>query len=232
MKISELFYSLQGEGFLAGVPSVFVRLAGCPLRCRWCDTAYAWQESSGVEQTTDDIVEAVGRWDTRHVVVTGGEPLLHEDGSLRAGLDEMLRAMKAAGKHITIETAGIAYVSSLPCDLMSISPKLGNAFGTAAMDTNEAKELVYSRRAVRELIEHYDYQLKFVVEGKGDLPEIEDLLMDVGDVPREKVLLMPQAKTRQELLEKSTEIAKLCEQNGFVLGQRLQVFLWEGRRGR
>lgn len=230
MKINELFYSLQGEGFLAGVPSVFVRLAGCPLRCRWCDTAYAWQESSGVDRTTEFIVESLNRWHARHVVVTGGEPLLNEDGSPRAGLDEMLQAMKAAGKHITIETAGIAYVSSLPCDLMSISPKLGNAFGTAAM--GEAEDLVYSRHAVRELIEHYDYQLKFVVEGKEDLPEIESLLMDVGGVPREKVLLMPQARTRQELLEKSVEIAKLCEQNGYVLGQRLQVFLWEGRRGR
>lgn len=230
MKISELFYSLQGEGFLAGVPSVFVRLAGCPLRCGWCDTAYAWRESSGVDRTTEFIVEAVKGWHTRHVVVTGGEPLLNEDRSPRAGLAGMLQAMKAAGKHITIETAGIAYVSSLPCDLMSISPKLGNAFGTAAMD--EAADLVYSRRALRQLIDHYDYQLKFVVEGKGDLPEIEDLLMDVGGVPREKVLLMPQAKTRQELLEKSVEIAKLCEQNGYVLGQRLQVFLWEGRRGR
>lgn len=230
MKINELFYSLQGEGFLAGVPSVFVRLAGCPLRCCWCDTAYAWRDTSGVDRTTEFIMDAVNRWDTRHVVVTGGEPLVNEDWSPRAGLGRMLKAMKAAGKHITIETAGIAYVPSLPCDLMSISPKLGNAFGNEAMD--QARDTVTSRNAVRQLIDHYDYQLKFVVEGEGDLPEIEEVLKDVGGVRREKVVLMPQAKTRQELLEKSVEIAKLCEQNGYVLGQRLQVFLWEGRRGR
>ena len=61
MRVNEIFYSLQGEGFLAGVPSVFVRLAGCPLRCRWCDTKYAWDETSGAHYTDGKIVEKVKR---------------------------------------------------------------------------------------------------------------------------------------------------------------------------
>ncbi len=106
MRISEIFYSLQGEGFLAGVPSVFVRLAGCPLRCRWCDTKYAWEETAGQDYSIAEIVEqAVGKWPCKFVVITGGEPMINPDLP-RIGSSEL----KAAGKHITIETAGIAFM--------------------------------------------------------------------------------------------------------------------------
>ncbi|MHC4744406.1 MAG: 7-carboxy-7-deazaguanine synthase QueE, partial [Planctomycetota bacterium] len=70
MIVNEIFYSLQGEGFLAGVPSVFIRTAGCPLRCRWCDTKYAWDASEGEEYSVDEIVDKVTHWRCRHVVIT------------------------------------------------------------------------------------------------------------------------------------------------------------------
>ena len=88
MKVSEIFYSLQGEGFLAGVPSVFVRLAGCPLRCRWCDTKYAWETTSGQESAVDDIIKTIERFPTEYVVVTGGEPMVRTD------LPELLQAVQ------------------------------------------------------------------------------------------------------------------------------------------
>ena len=76
MLISEIFFSLQGEGELAGVPSVFVRTSGCNLRCNWCDTPYASWNPEGTAMTVEEIVTAVGRFPARHAVLTGGEPMI------------------------------------------------------------------------------------------------------------------------------------------------------------
>ncbi|GAG87431.1 unnamed protein product, partial [marine sediment metagenome] len=113
MQVSEIFYSLQGEGFLAGVPSVFVRLAGCPLRCKWCDTKYAWDETAGMHYSIEKIVQTVQQTQSKFVVITGGEPMINID------LPQLAKSLKARGKHITIETAGIAFIPDLACDLMS-----------------------------------------------------------------------------------------------------------------
>src|SRR5215469_18951154 len=75
LNVSEIFYSIQGEGLLAGVPSVFVRLSGCNLRCTWCDTPYTSWEPQGAETTIESIVERVRGYSCAHVVVTGGEPM-------------------------------------------------------------------------------------------------------------------------------------------------------------
>src|SRR3981189_3684802 len=76
VKISELFYSVQGEGILSGVPSVFVRTTGCNLRCTWCDTAYTSWEPQGEEKLLSEIVDRVGQYGAEYVVVTGGEPMI------------------------------------------------------------------------------------------------------------------------------------------------------------
>ncbi|MBN1392047.1 MAG: 7-carboxy-7-deazaguanine synthase QueE [Sedimentisphaerales bacterium] len=213
MKIVEIFYSLQGEGFLAGVPSMFVRLAGCPLRCKWCDTKYAWDERSGKDYSIEDVCEEIQKWKSKYVVITGGEPMINRD------LPELVQKLKSLGKHITIETAGIAFVPSLACDLMSISPKLSNAESTP-----EATIL-------RKLIDNYKYQLKFVVESEGDLAEIHQTIKNIGNVDCDKVMLMPQAATREELLGKSPMTAEMCRQTGFAFCQRLHVLLWDNKRG-
>ncbi|MCK4629190.1 MAG: 7-carboxy-7-deazaguanine synthase QueE, partial [Sedimentisphaerales bacterium] len=110
MRVNDFFYSLQGEGFLAGVPSVFVRLAGCPLRCRWCDTKYAWDQTAGRDHSIEKIIQTVQQWPSKFVVITGGEPMINPD------LPQLVQKLKASGKHITIETAGIAFIPALPCD--------------------------------------------------------------------------------------------------------------------
>lgn len=225
MKVSELFYSLQGEGFLAGVPSVFVRLAGCPLRCRWCDTKYAWAEEAGRQFSVDEIIEQVQRWTCRHVVVTGGEPMSHSD------LPQLVRQLKTAGKHVTIETAGIAYVPNLPCDLMSISPKLSNSMPDDAKLAAMHEDSRFNLTILKQLIDHYNYQLKFVVDSETDLHEIEDTIRKLGNVDRGKVMLMPQAATRDDLLTKSPMVAEICKQAGFTFCQRLHVVLWDNQRG-
>src|ERR1700685_1531846 len=99
MLISEIFHSLQGEGELTGVPSVFVRTSGCNLRCNWGDTMYASWEPEGTEISVDQIVAQVLQHPALHCVLTGGEPMVAK--SIR----ELASALRAAGKHITIETA-------------------------------------------------------------------------------------------------------------------------------
>jgi 7-carboxy-7-deazaguanine synthase len=226
MVINEIFYSLQGEGFLAGVPSVFVRLAGCPLRCKWCDTKYAWDQRAGEDYTVADIVETAQQWHCKFIVITGGEPMINPD------LPELGEALKTAGKHITIETAGIAYIQDMPCDLMSISPKLSNS---AADDTKASASHKDSRldiAVLQELVGNYEYQLKFVVDSQDDLPEIQHTIGEIGGVNLEKVMLMPQTATRDELLAKSPIVAEMCKQSGFAFSQRLQVLLWNNQKGK
>jgi len=225
MKIIEIFYSLQGEGFLAGVPSVFVRLAGCPLRCRWCDTKYAWSKEAGRQNSTEQIIKAVQKWPCKYVVITGGEPMVDSD------LPQLVRELKAAGKHITIETAGIAYIPDMPCDLMSISPKLSNSVPDEAKLAAIHKNSKLDLAVLGALIDNYNYQLKFVVDSEADLPEIEETLKKLANADRGKIMLMPQASTREELLAKSPMVAELCKRTGYAFSQRLQVILWDNERG-
>src|SRR4030042_458129 len=121
IQISEIFYSIQGEGLLAGRPSVFIRLAGCPLRCNYCDTKYALDPKAGTKMSVDEIMEKTMKHSPKYAVITGGEPMFSPHISL---LCEKLKEQKA---HITIETAGIKFVPEIACDLMSISTKISNA---------------------------------------------------------------------------------------------------------
>ncbi|MHC4476564.1 MAG: 7-carboxy-7-deazaguanine synthase QueE [Planctomycetota bacterium] len=222
--MSEIFYSLQGEGTLAGVPSVFVRLAGCPLRCRWCDTKYAWDQSAAIHYSIERIVHAVGNWPCKFVVITGGEPMVDSD------LPTLAERLKAEQKHITIETSGIAFVPDMKCDLMSISPKLSNSTpqDPKLAVVHEASRLDIA--VIAELIDNYKYQLKFVVDSPPDLQEIRQTIEEIGRVDLENVILMPQAQTRDELLAKSPMVAEMCKQTGFSFGQRLHVMLWNNER--
>lgn len=226
MRVSEIFYSIQGEGFLAGVPSVFIRLAGCPLRCRWCDTKYAWEQSAGIIQSVSEVIQTVGQWQCDFAVITGGEPMINSD------VPQLVRALKAETKHVTIETAGIAYVPGMQPDLMSISPKLSNSTPAdpklAAIHDRSRLDFA----VLGALIEDYQYQLKFVVDSPGDLAEIQQTISELGKVDAKKVMLMPQATTREELLAKSPMVADMCKSTGYAFCQRLQLLLYDGQRAK
>ena len=231
MRVIEIFYSLQGEGILSGTPSVFIRLAGCPLRCRWCDTKYAWDFSAGGEYAPCDLVEAAKRYGCRHVVVTGGEPLVGPDRGARPGLAELTQRLGAEAMHVTIETAGGLFVPDLTCDLMSISPKLANSMPSEPALVASHERQRPNPDALAALIRTYSCQLKFVVEAAEDIGEIRRLLDGLPSVPPERILLMPQARTRDELLARAPGIAPLCRDTGFRFGHRLHVLLWSDRRG-
>ena len=234
LNVNEIFYSIQGEGFLAGVPSVFIRTAGCPLRCRWCDTKYAWGIEQGRHVPIEQIVAEVGKFDCRHIVITGGEPMIQEE------LADLSRQLKSAGKHITIETSGIIYVQSIKCDLMSISPKMSNSTPLTTHNSNQEdarlrnshEKLRLNTAVLRKLTAQFSCQLKFVVETEDDIPEIEEQLKQLPGIDRDRVLLMPQSRNRRELIDLSSVTADLCIKYGFVFGQRLQLLLWDNTKGR
>ena len=226
MIINEIFCSLQGEGGLAGVPSVFVRLAGCPLRCRWCDTKYAWPESAGTEYTTEEIIEKIESYSASYLVITGGESMTNPE------LPYLLKALDSKGRHITIETSGIKFVPDLPCDLMSISPKLSNSTPTEPDLLAQHEKQRFDLPALKKLINNYRYQLKFVVDGPQDLREVKECLANIENVNRDRVFLMPQAVRLDEYLVKSKMTAELCKQTGFRFSPRLQVLMWNNEKGR
>jgi 7-carboxy-7-deazaguanine synthase len=227
MVVNEIFHSIQGEGLLAGTPSVFIRLAGCPLQCKWCDTKYAWDANEGEELPVSEIVNRIVQWPSRYVVITGGEPMVNPQ------LPDLARVLKERNKHITIETAGIKFVAGLACDLMSVSPKLSNSgqkIKTAPLRPGSGLADPFS--SIRQLIRRYPYQLKFVVDSPDDLPEIQQAVEQIEGVSAEKVMLMPQAKKRDELIAKSPMVAQLCKEAGYVFCQRLHILLYDGMKGK
>jgi 7-carboxy-7-deazaguanine synthase len=222
MIVNEIFHSLQGEGRLAGVPAIFIRLAGCPLRCSWCDTAYAWDPKAGRQLSCEQIFGEICEYPTRYVVLTGGEPMVHED------ICDLSAAIRNAGYHVTIETVGIWFIDGLKADLMSLSPKLSNA---GHPDHKSPVELM-NIEALKKLMAEYDYQLKFVVNAPDDLNEIAEVLEKLDGVDLYKVYLMPQATETEDYLEKSRWLVKYCKQTGFSFSPRLQVMLWGSQKGK
>lgn len=231
MRISEIFHSIQGEGLLLGVPSVFVRTSGCNLRCRWCDTPYASWNPEGEEMGIEQILERVRAYDCRHVVLTGGEPMI------ASGIRELASILRVEGKHLTIETAATVPPEDIACDLASLSPKLANSTPDAdhAGLWRERHEKTRLQPAViREWLEHYPCQLKFVVSKVEDLPDIEELLNEVGSVPgftRDRVLLMPEGTDVEALRDRAPVLAEMCLEHGFRYAPRLQIELFGNTRG-
>ena len=226
MKIAEIFHSIQGEGMLVGVPSVFVRTSGCNLRCVWCDTPYTSWAPEGAEMTVDQIAACVAEYPARHVVVTGGEPMIAPE------IVDLTQALRQAGLHITIETAGTVY-QPVACDLMSISPKLANSTPREREGGRWAAQhdrLRYQPEVLLKLMRDYDYQLKFVVAAPEDISEIAKMIEDT-DANRSRVVLMPEGTAPEALRERSQWLAEICKREGFRYSPRLHIDLWGNRRG-
>jgi 7-carboxy-7-deazaguanine synthase len=229
MLISEIFYSLQGEGELTGVPSVFVRTSGCNLRCNWCDTPYASWSPEGGQMSVDEILTEVQKHPARHVVLTGGEPMIAKE------IRELAAALKRVGYHITIETAATIAPGGIACDLASLSPKLaGSAPDNRLSDTWRAKHesLRWQPEVVKAWLASYNYQLKFVVSQAADVDELEGMMAQLGvEIPRAKVLLMPEGTTVEALRAKAGWLGELCKARGYRYAPRLHVELYGNKRG-
>ena len=227
LRIAEIFHSIQGEGIWAGVPSTFIRVSGCNLRCVWCDTPYASWKPEGPTLTIDEIVAEVTQQNLDHVVLTGGEPMLFDP------VIDLACRLKELGKTITIETAGTVY-RDLQCDLMSISPKLGHSTPVGDSQWEQRhEELRLQPEVLKKLISHYNYQLKFVVatDNPGEIMEIESLLEMIGSVPPDRVLLMPEGRDQATLWAKAKQLIPVVSERNWRLAPRLQIDLFGDKRG-
>jgi 7-carboxy-7-deazaguanine synthase len=230
MQIAELFHSLQGEGGLAGVPSVFVRTSGCNLRCNWCDTPYASWNPEGKPRTIGQVVAAVQAHPlTRHVVLTGGEPMIAK------GMAELAAELKRLGYHITIETAATVAPAGIACDLASLSPKLLNSAPDGRLTVawrRRHEALRWQPEVVRAWVDGYEFQFKFVVAQPADVDEIEGMLASLGrDIPRHRVMLMPEGITLASLRQRAEWLPELCKARGYRYAHRLHIELFGNRRG-
>ena len=233
LPISEAFLSLQGEGKLTGVPSWFIRLSGCNLRCSWCDTPYASWNPEGDKQSIADIVRAAVNSGARHAVVTGGEPMIFKR------LYPLCQQLNDAGMHITIETAGTVFKTPI-CHLMSISPKLSNStpHNDARDPTGAWAERHEARRlnpeALQQLIDAApDRQLKFVVTSEADLAEIDELLAEIETTVRldpADIMLMPEGATTPDP-DSVRWVVDLCLARGWRFCHRLHAQLFGDTRG-
>jgi len=228
MRIAEIFYAIQGEGLLAGVPSIFIRTSGCNLRCHWCDTPYASWKPEGPEMSIEEILKKISEWNCNHIVLTGGEPMIAPD------LPELANALKKQKKHITIETAGTIPPNGIPCDLASISPKLSNSTPPPERDPAWAKKHEATRlqpEVISEWIRKYPFQLKFVVSSENDLAEIKSLLLKLPKISADLVLLMPEGVDTQTLASRSPWLVDICKREGFRFCPRLHIDLFGHKRG-
>lgn len=230
MLIAELFHSLQGEGELTGVPSVFVRTSGCNLRCAWCDTPYASWQPEGESRTVPQIVAAVENHPAaRHVVLTGGEPMIAKD------VHTLAAALRQGGRHLTIETAATVPPNGIACDLASLSPKLLNSAPDPLAHAAWRRKHEATRwqpDVVRAWVDGYAYQFKFVVARPEDVDELEHMLAALQrEIPRHKVLLMPEATSLERMRDRATWLGELCKARGYRYAHRLHIELYGHRRG-
>lgn len=248
--MAEVFTSIQGEGKLAGVPSFFVRLSGCNLRCAWCDTPYASWSPDGGRIELASIVEQARRSGVRHAVLTGGEPMMFPaltalSAALARGREEAEGGDLGAvgGMHITIETAGtVIPEGGVTCDLMSISPKLASSTPLPGdpRDPSGAWAARHEERrlnipVLQELLDRFPsprHQLKFVVSRsvERDLAEIEAILARLRGWRPEDILLMPEGVQMPDPEHKAA-VVQACLARNWRYCPRLHIELFGNRRG-
>jgi 7-carboxy-7-deazaguanine synthase len=174
MRINEIFYSIQGEGIYSGLPMAFVRVMGCNLRCKWCDTKYAYSE--GEEFTTDEIIEQIKKFPTKKVCITGGEPMLQED------TPALINRLIELGYTIYLETNGSISLGQLQqLEVIKISIDI------KCPSSGEENKMDYSNL---ELLRAGD-QLKFIIADEADYKFAKEIVVKCSSTRPFEVIFTP-----------------------------------------
>jgi len=203
IEIAEIFETVQGEGKWVGTPAFFIRTGTCNLQCSWCDTPYTWKagETTYEKRTYEEVFEQVEKSPIQHIVITGGEPMLHQ---------EFILALRKRNPHryIEVETNG-----TIPCTLPSgtvnqfnISPKLSNSGNNWYKLNLRVDNCIF----------------KFVVQSPDDVAEIENFA-EQNNIDRTKIFLMPEGTTRDILLSRAKWLIPLCREKKFHYSPRLHI---------
>ena len=216
-----------------GVPSIFFRTSGCNLRCHWCDTPYTSFTPENKKINILEAVDLISAYKCKHVVITGGEPLIQSDKILT-----LCALLKERAYHITIETNGTKYINRIGtyCDLMSISPKLSDSapkieqVKTDHWINKHEKDRI-DIEALTRLLNNCNCQFKFVVSNEHHIQEIEALQTVLPNLTNNLIYLMPEGRTEKEIRDKQEWVVDTCIKKGWLYSDRLHVRIWGDKRG-
>lgn len=229
IKVSEIFYSLQGEGPNTGKPSLFVRLSGCNLKCKFCDTPYTWDWKNynkkeeiklyTPDQLIKEIIQKGGK--AQSIVFTGGEPLLQQEEL--SPVFEKFYYENYSNTETEIETNGTIPLTMNTAKFINkfnISPKLSSS-------GNKSKIAIFQNY-------HYFWSklfFKFVICNQKDLVEVDNIVKEYN-INKRSVYLMPEGRNKEEIESKMIWLSNICLEKGYILCNRLQVILWGDQRGK
>ena len=208
MQVSEIFYTIQGEGTNVGKPAVFLRLSGCHLRCTWCDTKYTWELNSGKKMSTAEVIKELKKFPCQHLIITGGEPLIQQ-----SAITELVK--KLPEYFIEIETSG-----SLPSfinqhvDQYNCSPKLSNS---------QNKKITLHPLPPEKTF------YKFVVSEPKNVEEIKKFIKK-NKLPQDRVILMPEGIKKRELEQRTKWLVEICKKENLRFSPRLHINIWGNKR--
>ena len=226
MQINEIFKSIQGEGPNFGKPAIFLRTAQCNLKCTWCDTKYTWDwknydyTKEVKEMTIEEIKEQLIDLEIKHLVITGGEPLLQQDD-----LADLLSFLKP-DFYVEIETNCTILPNKMLTDLVdqwNVSPKTENSGNPLELYENDECYYFFANQE--------NCFFKYVVENESDIPEIKKFVTKYN-IPENHVQLMTQASTKEEISAREKSISELAKANNFLFSPRLHVAMWGAQRGK
>ena len=232
LPVSEIFYSIQGEGRFAGYPSVFIRLMYCNLGCSWCDTRFTWDNTTLdrhslfdngeiVDKVKEILPDTVLNHERIRVIITGGEPMLH-----REKLPSLINALNNAGfLTVDIETNGMFEPSDKLCRLVSwwnCSPKL--------LNNSIDSEISIVPNALIKLSKTDKVDFKFVVQESKDIEQIEQNFLDY--IKPEQIMLMPEGWTQSKQLNGMEWVMSECQKRNFRFSPRLHILIWNNERGK
>ncbi|HBI82577.1 MAG TPA: 7-carboxy-7-deazaguanine synthase QueE [Alcaligenaceae bacterium] len=210
VRLSEIFFSLQGEAARSGLPTVFIRLTGCPLRCTWCDTEYAF--TGGTPTRIEDVLAEVARYPTRYVCVTGGEPLAQKSCL------PLLKALCDAGHDVCLETSGAL-------DITLVDPRVARIMDLKAPGSGETdKNLLSNIADLRQTDE-----VKIVIASRADYDWAKEIIAAHQLSACCDVVLSPVAGQLNP-----TDLAEWILADGLAVRFQIQLhkLLWSDARGK